>query len=143
MRRNVIFERAQFNRRSQHKGETAQQYIMELYTPAEHCEYGDLKDEMICDHLVVGIRDAALSQLLQLDTKLTLETAKLNVHQREAASEQQTATLGTAMTHDPGRSLPAETAQQPQSGMRPRLQVEVHVNAEVLLSGQKRITSPR
>jgi hypothetical protein len=101
VRRNVIFERARFNGRSQHEGETAEQYIMELYTLAEHCEYGDLKDEMIRDRLVVGIRDAALSQQLQLDAKLTLETAKLKVRQREAVSEQQKelkATAGAATT---------------------------------------------
>ena len=31
VRRNVIFERARFNRRSQQDGETAEQYITELY----------------------------------------------------------------------------------------------------------------
>ena len=36
------------------------------------------------DRLVVGIRDAVLSQLLQLDADLTLETAKKKIRQREA-----------------------------------------------------------
>ena len=40
------------------------------------------------DRLVVGIRDAVLSQLLQLDADLTLETAKKKIRQREAAGEQ-------------------------------------------------------
>ena len=31
VRRNVIYERARFNRRSQQSGETAEQYIMALY----------------------------------------------------------------------------------------------------------------
>ena len=88
VRRNVIFERARFNRRNQLDGETAEQYIMELYRLAESCDYGDLKDEMIRDRLVVGIRDAVLSQQLQLDAELTLETAKKKIRQREAVGEQ-------------------------------------------------------
>ena len=44
---------------------------------------------MIRDRLVVGIRDIALSQKLQLDADLTLEKAKRNIRQREAVSEQQ------------------------------------------------------
>ena len=43
VRRNVIFERAQFNRQCQLPGELAKQYIVELYNLAEHCSYGDLK----------------------------------------------------------------------------------------------------
>ena len=73
VRRNVILEKARFNRRNQLEGETSEQYIMKLYRLSESCEYGDLKDEMIRDWLVVGIRDAALSQQLQLDTELTLD----------------------------------------------------------------------
>ena len=37
---------------------------------------------MIRDRLVVGIRDAALSQQLQMDSGLTLEKAKKTVHQK-------------------------------------------------------------
>ena len=44
---------------------------------------------MIRDRIVVGIRDKALSERLQLDIKLTLESAKTSVRQREAIHEQQ------------------------------------------------------
>ena len=89
VRRNVIFERARFNRRNQQEGESAEKYITELYTLADNCNYGDLRDEMIRDRLVVGIRDASLSQQLQLDAELTLEKAKTKIRQREAVGEQQ------------------------------------------------------
>lgn len=46
---------------------------MELYRLANNCNYGDLRDEMIRDCLVVGIKDSTLSQQLQLDTELTLD----------------------------------------------------------------------
>ena len=89
VRRNVIFERARFNRRNQQEGETSEQHIMELYALAENCDYSNLKEEMIWDRLVVGIRDTGLSQQLQLDAELTLEKAKTKVRQREAVGEQQ------------------------------------------------------
>ena len=95
-RKNVIFERARFNRRNHLTGETAEQYIMTLYTLAEPCEHGNLKDEMIRDRLVVGIRDHALSVRLQLDADLTLEKAKKSVRQREAVQEQQLVLKGAS-----------------------------------------------
>ena len=89
VRKNVIYERARFNRRNQQSGETAEQYIMALYDLAQHCNYGEMRDEMIRDRLVVGIRDCSLSEKLQLDPSLTLETAKKSIRQREAVHEQQ------------------------------------------------------
>ena len=49
VRRNVIFERARFNRRSQIPGESVEQHIVELYNLIEHCNYGNLTSEMIRD----------------------------------------------------------------------------------------------
>ena len=62
--KNVIFERARFNRHNQALGETSEQCVMELYKLAEDCEYGVMKEEMIHDRLVVGIRDTVLSERL-------------------------------------------------------------------------------
>ena len=98
VRRNVIFERARFNRRCQQDGESAEKYITELYTLAENCNYGAMKDEMIRDRLVVGIRDSTLSQQLQLDADLTLEKAKTKTRQREAVGEQQKTLSATGTT---------------------------------------------
>ena len=89
VRHNVIFERARFNRRDQLEGESGDQYITELYYLAERCSYGQLTSEMIRDRLVVGIRDLALSEKLQLNPDLTLEKAKTMIRQREAVHTQQ------------------------------------------------------
>ena len=70
VRRNVICERARFNRRVQHEGESAETYISDLYELSEFCNYGDLKDEMLRDTLVVGIRDTGLSEKMQTDPTL-------------------------------------------------------------------------
>ena len=88
VRRNIIFERAKFNSRNQLAGESAEQYITALYNLVETCEYkADIVEEMIRDRLVVGIKDSALSQRLQLDSELTLEKAKKGVRQHEAVRD--------------------------------------------------------
>ena len=107
VRKNVIYERARFNRRNQRQGETAEQYIMALYELVENCEYGTMKDEMIRDRLVVGIQDDALSQKLQMDSSLTLETAKKQVRQREAVQEQQQILRGAASNTSLDREVEA------------------------------------
>lgn len=88
-RRNVIFERAKFNRRRQDEGESVETFITDLFSLAEHCGYGSLHDEMIRDRIVVGIRNNGLSERLQLDPRLTLESAIAQVRQSEAVKQQQ------------------------------------------------------
>ena len=75
VRKNVFFERARFNRCSQLDGETVDQYIAVAHNLAENCDYGTLKSELIRDRIVVGVRESALSQRLQLDPDLALENS--------------------------------------------------------------------
>ena len=101
VRRNVIFERAKFNRRNQLPGETVEQYISELYALVETCEYGNLTEEMLRDRIVVGIRDEAISKRLQLDPELTLDKAKKEVRLNEAVQDQQRQLKGEGTMQDP------------------------------------------
>ena len=87
VRKNVIYERARFNRRDQKEGESAEEYITALYGLIETCEYGALKEEMLRDRLIVGIRDTALSERLQLNAELTLDKTKKAIRQKEAVKE--------------------------------------------------------
>ena len=57
VRRNVIFERAWFNKRVQRENKSVEQFITSLYSLVENCSYGDFKEEMIRNRMVVGIRD--------------------------------------------------------------------------------------
>ena len=93
-RRNVIYERAKFNRRKQEEGETVEAFVTALYALAEFCGYGDLHDEMIRDRIVVGIRNSTLSEKLQLDSRLTLESAIAQVRHSEAVKQQQSLLRG-------------------------------------------------
>lgn len=75
VKRNRTYERAVFNQRYQKEEESIEEFVADLYTLAEHCEYGPLKDDLICDRVVVGIRDKELSKRLQLIDNLTLDVA--------------------------------------------------------------------
>ena len=96
VRRNIIFERAQFNSRKQQPGESAEQYILALYTLAGRCGYAsrEQKEQDIRDRLVIGIRDAQLSKRLQLTADLDLTKAKKMILQTEAVQETQKLSAG-------------------------------------------------
>ena len=56
----------------------------------EHCQCGVLREELIQDRIVVGIRNISLSEKLQLDSQLTLSKAVNQVRQSETVKRQQT-----------------------------------------------------
>lgn len=55
---------------------------------AKKLSYGGLTDELVRDRLVVGITDSKLSEHLQMDVTLTLETAKNKILQAEMVKAQ-------------------------------------------------------
>ncbi len=77
----MIVERAWFNMRNQLPGEAAEKFIVELYRLADNCKFGNFRDELIRDRLVVGILDQKTSQQLQMNP---VEKAKKTIRQREA-----------------------------------------------------------
>ena len=99
-RRNVIFERARFNSRKQLKDESVDSFITDLFSLVEHCGYGQLRDEMVRDRLVVGLLDASLSEKMQLDSELTLDKALSMARHSEAVRKQQPVVRGTAQQND-------------------------------------------
>ena len=48
-KKNVIYERAEFNMRRQEESEPVDAFITVLYTLASKCDYGTLNDELIRD----------------------------------------------------------------------------------------------
>ena len=88
VRRNVIFERARFNSRNQYEGESIESFFTELHALIEYCDYGEKRDNFLRDKIVVGIRDKRLSESLQLDEKLTLDTALNKVRSKEMVVKQ-------------------------------------------------------
>ena len=89
VRRNVIFERARFNKSTDQQGESVEDYITVLRQLSGSCKCRNLKEEMIQDCFVVGIRDKSLSECLQIESELTLKKVKKLIRQSEAVQQQQ------------------------------------------------------
>ena len=87
-KKNVVFERFKFNSRVQQPGETADTFITSLYSLADSCEYGDIKEELIRDRIVIGISDARTSERLQMISDLKIEKAVEIVRQAEIQSKE-------------------------------------------------------
>ena len=64
VRKNVVVEHTKFNKRSQLPDEPVEQFITSLYNLAADCNFGELKDKLIRDRIVVRIRAASLSERL-------------------------------------------------------------------------------
>ena len=121
-RRNKIFERAKFNQRVQKGGESVDSFITALYTLSEHSEYGNLREEMIRDRIIVGILNSRLSEQLQLDPDLKLETAVTKVRQNEAVKQQQLIVRGRdseTTIEDVSSSKPKHPEKQPGTSQKP------------------------
>lgn len=88
-KKNIIFERANFFNRVQKEDEPVEVFINNLYSLVDSCEFKELKEEMIRDRIVVGVRDSKLSEGLQRDPNLTLESAIIRVKQYESIKSQQ------------------------------------------------------
>uniref|UniRef100_A0A147BIU1 RNA-directed DNA polymerase n=1 Tax=Ixodes ricinus TaxID=34613 RepID=A0A147BIU1_IXORI len=89
-RRNLIYDRSKFHTRIQEDGEPVEHFVTDLHALAQYCKFGTLHDEMIRDRIVVGVRDRKLSEKMQLDANLTLETATTMARQSETVKRQQT-----------------------------------------------------
>lgn len=88
-RRNIIYERAKFNTRTQQEGESVEDFVTALHTLSTTCNYGDLREDLIRDRLVVGLQDHKVSRALQLDPDLNLQKALLVARQHETVNQQQ------------------------------------------------------
>lgn len=70
---NVIYERYCFNNRNQENGESFDEYLTALKVLAKTCNFGSLKDELIRDRIVCGIRDMGTRKKLLQEAGLTLQ----------------------------------------------------------------------
>jgi len=74
-RRNTIHERSTFNKSEQQPGQSVEAFVRALHEQAILCDFGDQKNDLIRDRLVVGLLDKEIGLELQLLKKLTLEEA--------------------------------------------------------------------
>lgn len=62
----------------------------------EHCAFGDLNGELIRDRIVLGLKDAKLSESLQLDPVLTLVKTMARLHHNEEIKQKQPILRGSS-----------------------------------------------
>ena len=64
-RKNLIVERHRFLTRNQEQSEAIDQYVTEFKTLVTSCEWGDIKDDLICSRIVSGIVSRVRERLLR------------------------------------------------------------------------------
>lgn len=64
-------------------------FLTELHVRIRNCNFPITLYKDVRDHVVVGIKDKALSEKLQLNSQLTLEKAVTVARQSEAVKKQQ------------------------------------------------------
>ena len=67
-KRNLTYERYIFNTRAQKDNESIDKYYTELKKLAKTCEFGELKDSLIKDRIIIGMKDTALRRRFLQDT---------------------------------------------------------------------------
>ena len=92
-RRNIAYERHNFNTRNQEEGEAIDNYVTVLRTLAATCEFSTLEDSLIRDRIVCGVRSQSRKERLLRETDLTLEEA-INICRATEASKEQIRSLG-------------------------------------------------
>ena len=69
-----------------------EQYLLVLHALARNCDYGQLRDELIRDRIVIGILDKATLQTTTVGPRVNIGksgTAAQMVRQSESVGEQQ------------------------------------------------------
>ena len=87
-KRNVVYERYQFNMCTQNLEEPVDSFINRLRKAASTCEFGMLTDELIRDRLVIGLQDHSTKLRLLKEETLDLNKALNICRSSEAASQQ-------------------------------------------------------
>ena len=73
--RNETYERYLFNKREQELGERVDQYCTALMHICEHCGFGNLRDSLIRDRLILGVKNDRAHKKLLEQKDLTLDKA--------------------------------------------------------------------
>ena len=86
---NETYERFIFNSRDQKEGETIEQYITVLRTLAQSCNFCTcLKETLLRDRVVLGVKDNSVRKKLLQERKLTLAKALDICRSSETTSKQ-------------------------------------------------------
>jgi len=70
-----IVQRFKFYNRTQAKGETIATYVTSIHALAEHCEFNDTLNMMLCDQLICGVNHEGIQRRLLSEKNLTYDKA--------------------------------------------------------------------
>lgn len=87
-KRNIIHERSLFQERGQGKDESVEEFVRDVQSRVQHCNYHD-PDDQVRDRFVIGLQDSTVKQKLQLIEDLTLEKAVIIARQQLAQQQSQ------------------------------------------------------
>ncbi len=110
-KKNTTYERYLFNSRSQQDGEPIDVFVTALKNLAETCEFGELKDSLICDRIILGIADHGIQKRLLRNADLTLD--------RTITIIRTTTTASTQLSHMAGNEQSRVYAVKSQSRQHP------------------------
>ena len=96
-KKNVTYERYVFNT-SMQNDEPIDMYINRLRQLAESCDFGDLKESLIRDRLVIGLSDNQTRERLLREDDLTLNKCLQICRAAERTSKQMKAMVGVTDT---------------------------------------------
>jgi len=87
--KNILYERFKFNGMKQ--GDLSiHQFITELQSQADNCDYGQMKDQLIRDRIIIGVNDSKLREYLidldDLSLARCIQKAKQHVSQHESTA---------------------------------------------------------
>ena len=85
--KNLIILRHNFNTKQQKEGESFHAFLTGLRNQADACEFGDMKDELLRDRIVVGINNTKTKDLLFAEPNLSLQRAIEICELREGAEK--------------------------------------------------------
>jgi len=85
---NITYEHYRFNKRTQESNERFDVFLGEIRRLARACNFGTVKESMIRDRIVVGIKDDTTRRKLLQICDLTLDKAVVVCKASEAAAKQ-------------------------------------------------------
>ena len=125
-KKNETYERYVFNSRKQLEGDAIEQFVTDLKLKAQTCQFDNLRDSMIRDRIVLGVRSERVRERLLREDDLDLGKA-IKICQAAEVTERQIETLsqkcsdGEANAHyNRGRHNPKHKPVQTHSKQKPK-----------------------
>ena len=94
-----VFESYKFHLRKQEPTESIEAYVAALHQLAKNSNFGQLRDRLIRDQVIVGVRDDSIREKLPADKQLTLDKC-LQIGRASETSKQQRKIISSSTDTD-------------------------------------------